>query len=100
MKKLMKHIIFASIFAGIAWIVILENGTASAPTTPGILYFAASIPFGWHLCSKVITAVSFSGILMKLAGAAIVGCFAMPVVLAMDLIGVIREVTAPRKAAA
>lgn len=99
MKKLIKDILIAAIAAGIA-AIICNIESASPDMTAMVAYYAAGVPLGWHLCSKVITALSFQGVLIKLIGALLVGMVALPVVLVLDLFGAIWELSAARKAVA
>lgn len=99
MKKLIKDILIAAIAAGIGALVF--NAAGMDPKfIPEFALYSAGIPLGWHLCSKIITALSFQGVLIKLIGALLVGVFALPVVLVLDLFGAIRELSAARKAVA
>lgn len=99
MKKLIKDIIFASIFAGIAILVCTADGSMNPSTVPSIAMMAAGIPCGWSLASKVVTAVSFEGVLMKLLGAVLLGAIALPIVMVMDVISAIAGIRAAKKAA-
>lgn len=99
MKKLIKDLIIAAIGAGIGALVFKATGM-DPEFIPELALYSAGIPLGWHLCSKIITAVSFQGVLIKLIGALMVGVFALPVVLVMDLFGAIRSICSARKTAA
>ena len=56
--------------------------------------FVPGIPFGWRWASKVITAITFHGIGIKLGIAMVLGWVAMPVVLISD---VVRCIAAPKE---
>lgn len=99
MKKLIKDILIAAIAAGIA-AYICKMESASPDMTAMVAWYAAGIPLGWHLCSKVVTALSFEGVLIKLIGSLLVGMFALPVVLVLDLFRTIRELSTAKRAAA
>ena len=99
MKKLIKDILIAAIGAGIGALVFKAAGM-DPKFIPEFALYAAGIPLGWHLCSKIITALSFEGVLFKLIGALLVGMVALPVVLVLDLIGTIRELSTVKRAAA
>lgn len=83
---LIKDLILIAILGGIAYAMCRVDGTLS----PGMEMFfcvaVAGIPFGWRWASKIITAVSFKGIGMKLLIAACLGCVAVFVVVVVDLI--------------
>lgn len=99
MKKLIKDIIFASIFAGIAVAIYKTNGSTDTSTLVSVIWAGAGIPCGWKLASKVVTAISFEGVLLKLLGALLLGIFALPIVVVMDIISAIAESHAAKKAA-
>lgn len=94
-----KDILIAAIGAGIGALGFKAAGL-DPQFIPKFALYSAGIPLGWHLCSKIITAVSFQGVLIKLIGALLVGVFALPVVLVLDLIGTIRGLSTAKRAAA
>ena len=57
------------------------------------------IPFGWRWASKIITAVSVQGILLKLTISFFLGWLAVWVVVGSDIIGLISAVVGSRKKA-
>jgi len=78
------------IFALIAWVVgaVLFIGMAETGVVLGIVagLFVSGVPFGWRWLSKIVTAVSFQGICMKLLGALFLGFIAIFVVIIGDII--------------
>lgn len=58
------------------------------PVGEGVFFWSAvtGLPFGWRWVSKLITATSLKGIGIKMIISALVGCLAIYVVFAKDLI--------------
>ena len=59
--------------------------------------FFGGIPFGWRWASKIITAVSIQGILLKLVISFFLGWFAVWVVVGGDIISLIGALAGARK---
>ena len=59
--------------------------------------FFGGIPFGWRWASKIITAVSLQGILLKLAISFFLGWIAVWVVVGGDVISLIAAIVSARK---
>lgn len=81
---LVKDVLLAAVFFGIAYALIASEGGE------GMLgIFVAGLPFGWRWSSKFITAVSMNGLLQKALISVFVGWFAIFIVLIVDVIRII-----------
>lgn len=92
-SRLVKDVILAAIAVLLAVYMFksFEGGILAATAL-----FVPGIPFGWRWASKIITAVSFHGIGIKLGISMVLGWFALPVVLISD---VVRCIAAPKESA-
>ena len=85
--KLVKDLLLAAVFFGIGMAVTLEK----AELTTGIQVFlgicVAGIPFGWRWASKVFTAFTVHGVLLKALISLFLGWLALPIALVGDIIG-------------
>lgn len=97
----MKKNAFASLIknvltAGIAWVIgiILINSFfgISGSDAQFMAFYVACIPFGWRWSSKIITALSFQGICLKLLISLILGMFAIFVVIGWDVVCCIGQI--------
>ena len=98
-KILVKDILAAAIAWGIfALIFKYACSDTMSPTDAGLMAtFFAGIPFGWRWSSKLITAVSFKGIFIKLAISFFLGFIAIAVVIGSDIIRCISANIAEKK---
>ena len=81
-KTLIKDLVILGIMIAIA--------AATLDTTPLAVIFLG-VPFGWRWASKIITAVSLTGVVAKFLISAALGYIALPVVLIKDIIAVFVE---------
>lgn len=87
-SRLIKDIILAVV----AWLIC---GLVFAFATPlggyGFLVAiaCAGIPFGWRWLSKIITAISFTGIVIKFIGSIVLGWLAIFIILIMDIVNLV-----------
>ncbi len=97
---LIKDVVFALIAWGICAFLIAalfqSNGVTPAEAK-GLALFFAGIPFGWRWASKIITAVSFKGVMLKLGFSVVLGWLAIFVVLISDVIRCIAALISRRK---
>lgn len=87
---LVKDLVLIAALGLFAFGLCRTDGTLSSGMEIFICIAIAGIPFGWRWASKIITAVSFKGIGIKLLIAVCLGCVALFVVALGD---VIRAVT-------
>lgn len=70
----------------------------SSETYAGVgAYMASCLPFGWRWASRIITAVSLYGVGIKAVLSVVLGIFAAPICLLVDLVHIFtagKEVTA------
>lgn len=88
-SNLIKDVLLAVIAWGICACLLnaLWTGTVYANDAMMGAVLFAGIPFGWRWSSKIITAVSLKGVLIKLMISLLLGWFAIFVVLIFDIIG-------------
>lgn len=82
--KLIKDLLLVVVIGLIATIALsgkLGTGNALAASL-----FVVGIPFGWRTVSKIITAVSIHGIVIKLIISVCFGWLIVPVVLISDIV--------------
>lgn len=72
--------------AAAAGYFITRYGFASETHAAMGAYIASCLPFGWRWSSRIITAVSFYGIGIKAVLSFVLGIFAAPICLLVDLI--------------
>ena len=93
--KFVKDILLAAAAWGIAFFLINgmwgvnAGGAMEAATAGAIAMMFAGVPFGWRLASKIITATSIQGVGIKLLISAILGFFAVFIILIADTIGLV-----------
>lgn len=96
MARIIKTIILAGVFALFGRMVAESIGDTQTPYV-WMIYFAC-LPFGWRWASKVITATSLWGIVIKAVWSVALGMIALPVVVIGDIIALIGGIK-KRKAA-
>ena len=94
---LIKDVILALAAWGIC-AMLLQSGFEMGGSEAAMMATAfAGIPFGWRWASKIITAVSFYGIGIKLLISFVLGMFAIFVVLGLDVIRCIGQLLGGNK---
>lgn len=89
---LIKDIILALVAWGIS-AMLLQSGLGMPGGDAAMLAtMCAGIPFGWRWSSKIITALSFQGICLKLLISLILGMFAIFVVIGWDVVCCIGQI--------
>lgn len=74
--------------AAAAGYIITRSGFASETYAGVGAYMAACLPFGWRWASRIITAVSLYGVGIKAVLSVVLGIFAAPICLLVDLVHV------------
>lgn len=83
---LIKDVILALVAWGISAMLLQSGFGIPGGDAAMLATVCAGIPFGWRWSSKIISAVSFKGIGIKLVISLILGMFAIFVVLGWDVI--------------
>ena len=97
---LIKDLIFAAIAWGIGIFVLTNAGSAGGMEMEQAKMAAmlfAGIPFGWRWSSKIITALTFKGVAIKLLISFFLGWLAIFVVLGIDAVKWIAEMVGNAK---
>ncbi len=93
MKTLIKDIIIIVLLGGLAFLMLSQDEAFGTGLITFLSLAVAGIPFGWRWASKIISAVSFKGVLIKLGFSALLGCIAIFVVVIGDIIRCFKEKT-------
>lgn len=83
---LIKDVILAAVAWGISAMMIQSMFAMPMSDAAMMATMCAGIPFGWRWSSKIITAVSFYGIGIKLLISLLLGMFAIFLVIGLDVL--------------
>ena len=90
MKRIIKTVILAVVFALIGRFLAIDGFGVTENIGIWMFYFAC-LPFGWRWASKVFTAMSFWGIVIKAIFSILLGMIALPVVVIGDIAALVKE---------
>ena len=83
---LIKDVILALVAWGISAMLLQSGFDMTGGDAAMLATMCAGIPFGWRWSSKIISAVSLKGVGIKLLISLFLGCFAIFLVIGLDVI--------------
>jgi hypothetical protein len=95
-QKFMKDLVLVGIGFGIMVLFLSVSGGVKSSVDLFMCFLCSGVLFGWKCVNNVFIAFSWWSLLIKALASVVVGFFAMPITLIVDIIHVIREFRAAR----
>lgn len=84
--KLVKDLVLTALLGGLGALMFFTDDSMARSLQTFLTLAVAGLPCGWHLASKIITATSLKGILIKAVISGVIGSVAIFFVLIGDVI--------------